>query len=114
MKGFSMLILSRREGERILIGDGVVITVVDILQNKVRIGIEAPGAVSIDREEIRAARIKSGIKLGHGKLGRCEHDVRATERHNAALTGSGRSSRKRGRLSGSQSNRGNNEYHRNQ
>ena len=71
-----MLILSRREGERILIGDGVVITVVDILLNKVRIGIEAPDAVSIDREEIRAARIKSGLKLGHGKLGRGEHDVR--------------------------------------
>jgi sRNA-binding carbon storage regulator CsrA len=32
----------------------------------VRIGIEAPDAISIDCEEIRAARIKSGIKLGHG------------------------------------------------
>ncbi len=47
-----MLVLSRKLGEKIVIGDHIVVTVVKIDRYGVRIGIEAPGNVSIWREEI--------------------------------------------------------------
>ena len=47
-----MLVLSRKLGERIYIGDGVVVTVVDIDRGKIRLGIEAPRDVAIYREEV--------------------------------------------------------------
>jgi carbon storage regulator len=47
-----MLILSRRVGERITIGDDVVVTVLATRGNQVRLGIAAPDAVSVHREEI--------------------------------------------------------------
>lgn len=50
-----MLVLSRKPGERILIGENVTITVVRIGINAVRIGIEAPDDVNIVREEIMPA-----------------------------------------------------------
>lgn len=48
-----MLVLSRKLGEKILIGDDIVITVVDIDQGKIRLGIDAPKGVKVDRQEIR-------------------------------------------------------------
>lgn len=47
-----MLVLSRKPGERILIGDDVAVTVVRIGPNNVRIGIEAPRSMNIVREEL--------------------------------------------------------------
>lgn len=47
-----MLILTRRVGETIVIGDDVIITVLGIKGNQVRIGINAPKTVSVHREEI--------------------------------------------------------------
>ncbi len=47
-----MLILSRRTSEKICIGNGITLMVVQIQKDKVRIGIEAPSEVSIYREEI--------------------------------------------------------------
>ncbi|MCL2624905.1 MAG: carbon storage regulator [Planctomycetaceae bacterium] len=47
-----MLVLSRREGEKIIIGDSIVITVVRAGTDKVRIGIDAPGDVRILRSEL--------------------------------------------------------------
>lgn len=47
-----MLILTRRVGETLIIGDDVVITVLGVKGNQVRIGINAPKEVSIHREEI--------------------------------------------------------------
>ncbi|MGH8149948.1 MAG: carbon storage regulator CsrA [Steroidobacteraceae bacterium] len=47
-----MLILTRRSGETVHIGDDVVITVVAIKSHQVRIGIKAPRHVAVDREEI--------------------------------------------------------------
>lgn len=50
-----MLVLSRKVGERILIGDNIAITVIRIGPNTVRLGIDAPRNVSIAREELRTA-----------------------------------------------------------
>ena len=47
-----MLVLSRREGERLLIGDNIWITIVRIGPEQVRIGIDAPEDVPVVREEL--------------------------------------------------------------
>lgn len=48
-----MLILTRRVGETLIIGDDVFITVLGVKGNQVRIGINAPKNVSVHREEIK-------------------------------------------------------------
>lgn len=47
-----MLIITRRPGERIMLGDDTRIHVMEIVGNSVRVGIEAPRSVPIYREEI--------------------------------------------------------------
>ena len=47
-----MLVLSRKSGERILIGDEIAITIVRIGPNTVRLGIDAPRDMNIVREEL--------------------------------------------------------------
>lgn len=47
-----MLILTRRSGETVHIGDDVVVTVIAVKGHQVRIGIKAPQSVAVDREEI--------------------------------------------------------------
>ena len=47
-----MLVLSRKPGERILVGDNIVITIVRLGPNNVRLGIDAPGEMNIVREEL--------------------------------------------------------------
>ena len=47
-----MLVLSRKVGERILVGDNVTITVVRLTNGGVRLGIEAPTEMSVVREEV--------------------------------------------------------------
>ncbi len=66
-----MLILSRRIGESINIGEDVKLTVLDVRDNQVRIGIAAPRDVPVHREEI-FYRIKTGVlegKTEEGALG---------------------------------------------
>ena len=48
-----MLVLSRKVGERILIGDNISVTVVRVAQGTVRIGVEAPEELAIVREELK-------------------------------------------------------------
>jgi carbon storage regulator len=50
-----MLVLSRQRDESIIIGDNIVITVVDVRGDKVRLGIEAPREVSVHRREVYEA-----------------------------------------------------------
>jgi carbon storage regulator len=47
-----MLILTRRVGETVMIGDDVTITVLGVKGNQVRVGINAPKSVAVHREEI--------------------------------------------------------------
>lgn len=47
-----MLVLSRKVGERVRIGDEITVTIVEIRGDKVRIGIEAPETVSVHRQEV--------------------------------------------------------------
>ncbi len=51
-----MLILTRQRDESILIGDEITLTIVDIRGDKVRVGIEAPRHILVDRAEVRVLR----------------------------------------------------------
>jgi carbon storage regulator len=57
-----MLVLSRKRDEQIVIGQDIVITIVEIRGDKVRLGIEAPPHVSVHRQEVYLSinRPKSG------------------------------------------------------
>ena len=69
-----MLILTRRVGESVMIGEDVTITVLRVKGNQVRLGVNAPRTVSVQREEI-FERIKS------------ENDVPGRETETVNLTG---------------------------
>lgn len=47
-----MLVLSRRHGQRVVVGENVVVTIVSLRGNRVRIGIEAPSDISVARQEV--------------------------------------------------------------
>lgn len=57
-----MLILTRRIGETIVIGDDIQVSVLGVKGNQVRIGCQAPKNVVVDREEIRAKRDAEKVK----------------------------------------------------
>lgn len=57
-----MLILTRRSGETISIGNDITVTVLGINGNQVRIGIEAPRDVPVHREEVAARIAESGVQ----------------------------------------------------
>ena len=60
-----MLILTRRVGESVVIGEDVTVTVLGVKGNQVRIGINAPKHVAVHREEI-FERIKNGPRPADG------------------------------------------------
>jgi len=68
-----MLVLSRQRDESIMIGDNVVVTIVDIRGDKVRLGIEAPSEIPVHRQEVyeaiqrensRASQVQPGDTKG--------------------------------------------------
>ena len=63
-----MLILTRRVGETVMIGDDVTVTVLGVKGNQVRIGVNAPKSVAVHREEIyeRIKREEQGLGNGNG------------------------------------------------
>lgn len=58
-----MLVLSRKEGQRLVIGDRVVVKVLEVTGGRVRLGIEAPREVSIRRGELPPARETCSLAL---------------------------------------------------
>jgi carbon storage regulator len=50
--GFAMLVLTRKTGEKIHIGDGITLTVVEVSRSRVRLGIDAPTEVRVRRGEL--------------------------------------------------------------
>jgi carbon storage regulator len=50
-----MLIITRRPGEKVMIGDDIVVEVIEVSGSSVRIGIDAPKSVRVYREEIYSA-----------------------------------------------------------
>lgn len=54
-----MLVLTRKPGERVLIGDDIVITVLDVRGDSVRIGIDAPRGLRVQRDEIVQAVVSA-------------------------------------------------------
>jgi carbon storage regulator len=56
-----VLVLQRRRDEQIIIGDDIVITVVEIRSDKVRLGIDAPKETKVDRVEIRRRKDQESI-----------------------------------------------------
>lgn len=57
-----MLVLSRRVGERLLIGDDIVITVIEVRSDGVRIGIDAPREISVNRAEVIEAVTAANVE----------------------------------------------------
>jgi carbon storage regulator len=55
-----MLILTRRVGESIIIGDDIIVTVLQEKCGRIRLGIAAPPGVRVDREEVRERISASG------------------------------------------------------
>lgn len=47
-----MLVLSRKAGEQIRIGDDIIVTILEFRGDKVRIGVDAPKTVSVHRQEV--------------------------------------------------------------
>ncbi len=63
-----MLILTRRIGETVVIGDDVDITVLGIKGNQVRLGVKAPKEVSVHREEIYARICRENDQQASGQM----------------------------------------------
>lgn len=67
MGGAVVLILTRKVGESVLIGDGIKVSVLAVKGNQVRVGIDAPKDISVHREEVRE-------RLEEGKASSAESD----------------------------------------
>jgi len=61
MEVLDMLVLSRKESERIKLGDSIVVTVVRVSGDKVRLGIEAPSNILVLRDELEPFDLPDGI-----------------------------------------------------
>ena len=62
-----MLVLSRHRDESIMIGDDVVVTIVDIRGDKVRLGIDAPQDIPVHRREVYEAIQRENQRASHLK-----------------------------------------------
>ena len=75
-----MLILTRRVGETVMIGNDVTVTVLGVKGNQVRIGINAPKSVAVHREEIyeRIQREQQGGQVDPNSISRTPNDYTQT------------------------------------
>jgi carbon storage regulator len=56
-----MLVLTRKTGEKIVIGDDITITILDVRGDGIRIGIDAPRGIKIQREEVLLAVAEANV-----------------------------------------------------
>ncbi|MGO4102354.1 carbon storage regulator CsrA [Leifsonia sp. YAF41] len=75
-----MLVLTRKLGEKILIGDDIVVTVLDVRGDSIRLGVDAPRGVRIQRDEVVRAVAEANVAASHT-------DDSAEERIKASLGG---------------------------
>lgn len=61
-----MLVLTRKDGERLFIGDDIIITIVEIRGDKVKLGIDAPADMPVHREEIYKLLKEAGQNPANG------------------------------------------------
>jgi carbon storage regulator len=64
-----MLVLTRKTGERVLIGDDIVVTILDARGDGVRIGIDAPRGIRIQRDEVVKAVTEANQEATKGAAG---------------------------------------------
>lgn len=62
-----MLILSRRIGERLTIGENVTVTVLGVKGNQIRLGIDAPRDVPVHREEVLEKVLQASASMEQGQ-----------------------------------------------
>ena len=67
-----MLILTRRVGETLMIGEDITVTVLGVKGNQMRIGINAPKDVAVHREEIYRRIADSNVSAGDSGTGSAE------------------------------------------
>ena len=67
-----MLVLSRQRDESIIIGDNVIVTIVDIRGDKVRLGIQAPSEIPVHRQEVYDAIQKENRESSKTDPQRCD------------------------------------------
>jgi carbon storage regulator len=72
-----VLVLTRKVGEQILIGDDIVITVLDVRGDGIKIGIDAPRGVRIQRQEVVAAVSDANLEAARSVDAATEDRIRA-------------------------------------
>jgi carbon storage regulator len=81
-----MLILTRRPAETIYIGEQVTVTVLGVVGNQVRFGIEAPRSITIDRAEIHERKKRAALAQATGNVnGTPNGNVADTSHHEAEV-----------------------------
>jgi carbon storage regulator len=78
-----MLVLSRQRDQSIIIGDNIVVTVVDIRGDKVRLGIDAPSEIPVHRREVYEAIQRENLRASRLE----PKDTRPLEEGRAAGSG---------------------------
>ena len=73
-----MLVITRKRGERICLGDDVTITVLDVVGSTVRVGIEAPAEIPVYRHEIWVTIAEERRRAAKASEARSDEDVQTS------------------------------------
>lgn len=69
-----MLVLSRRKGESLLIGEHIILTVLEVQSDKVKIGIEAPRDISVLRKELFDSISSENVQASKAEVSKVQAD----------------------------------------
>jgi len=84
---YGMLVLSRQRDESIIIGDNIVITVVEIRGDKVRLGIQAPTETSVHRQEVYEAIKRENMRAAGVEVDETQPAVKSLANRRTAKPG---------------------------